>query len=281
MIPDEELMRILLDDCPFGDITTQGLGIGRVPARALLAARDDMTLAGVEEAARMFALCGAEARIINASGASIAAGTPILAVTGTGGALHRGYKMAQTLLEILGGIATAARAIVQAAQAQRPECRVVCTRKHMPGIKRWAVKAIEAGGASPHRLGLSDSILVFDEHWALIEPHGSEVGFIARLRASAPERKVAAEASTVERAIALARAGADIVQADKLAPEALAGIAREFATMTPRPLLAAAGGINPGNAATYAASGADLLVTSAPYYAPPRDVKVTVSRAGA
>lgn len=279
MISDEELMRILLDDCPFGDITTQGLDIGRVPARALLTARDDMTLAGVEEAARMFALCGAEARIVNASGASIAAGTPILAVTGTGGALHRAYKMAQTLLEILGGIATAARAIVQAAQAQRPECRVVCTRKHMPGIKRWAVKAIEAGGASPHRLGLSDSILVFDEHWALIEPRGSEAGFIARLRASAPERKVAAETSTVERAIALARAGADIVQADKLAPEALAGIAREFATMTPRPLLAAAGGINPGNAATYAASGADLLVTSAPYYAPPRDVKVTLSRA--
>lgn len=278
MIPDEELMRILLDDCPFGDITTQGLGIDRVPASALLAARDEMTLAGVEEAARMFELCGVEARIVNASGTRVVAGTPILAVTGTGGALHRSYKMAQTLLEILGGIATAARAIVQAAQAQRPQCRVVCTRKHMPGIKRWAVKAIEAGGASPHRLGLSDSILVFDEHWALIEPGGSEADCIARLRASAPERKVAAEASTVERAIVLAQAGADIVQVDKLAPEALAGLAREFATMAPRPLLAAAGGINAGNAVRYAASGADLLVTSAPYHAPPRDVKVTISR---
>lgn len=279
MTPDDELMRILLDDCPFGDITTRGLGVDGVPARALLVPRGGMTLAGVEEAARLFELCGAEARIVHASGESIAADTPILEARGAGGALHRGYKMAQTLLEILGGIATAARAIVQAAQAQRPECRVVCTRKHMPGIKRWAVKAIEAGGASPHRLGLSDSILVFDEHWALVEPGRSEVDCIARLRASAPERKVAAEASNAERAIALARAGADIVQVDKLAPEALADIVQAFATMTPRPLLAAAGGIHTGNAARYAASGADLLVTSAPYYAPPRDVKVTISRA--
>lgn len=186
MIPDEELMRILLDDCPFGDITTRGLGIDRVPAHALLAARDDMTLAGVDEAARMFELCGAEARIIHTSGESIAAGTPILEAAGTGGSLHRGYKMAQTLLEILGGIATAARAVVLAARAQRPGCHVVCTRKHMPGIKRWAVKAIEAGGALPHRLGLSDSILVFDEHWALVEPGRAQAGCIARLRPSAP-----------------------------------------------------------------------------------------------
>ena len=270
---------MILDDCPFGDLTTRGLGIDGVSARALLTARDDMTLAGVEEAARMFELCGAEVHIVHASGDSIAAGTPILEVAGTGGSLHRSYKMAQTLLEILGGIATAARAIVQSALVQRAQCRVVCTRKHMPGIKRWAVKAIEAGGASPHRLGLSDSILVFDEHWALIGPAGSEADCIARLRASAPERKVAAEASTVERALVLARAGADIVQVDKLAPEALAPLAREFATMTPRPLLAAAGGINAGNAARYAAGGADLLVTSAPYHAPPRDVQVAISRA--
>ena len=52
-----------------------------------------MTLAGAEEAARMFELCGAEARIVSVSGTSISAGMPILAVTGAGGALHRGYKI--------------------------------------------------------------------------------------------------------------------------------------------------------------------------------------------
>ncbi|MBC6960966.1 MAG: hypothetical protein DWB43_15755 [Lautropia sp.] len=132
----------------------------------------------------------------------------------------------------------------------------------------------------PHRrLRLSDSIFVFDVHRALIEPSVPEAEGIELLHAIVPERKAAAELSAVERAVALAIAAADIVQVDKLAPEALVGLAREFAATTPRPLLAAAGGIRAGNAARYAASGADLLVTSAPCHAPPRDVKVTTSQA--
>lgn len=59
----------------------------------------------------------------------------------------------------------------------------VCTRRHRPGIKRWAVKVIEAGGASPHRLRLPDSILMFHEHWTLIGPGRSEAEYIAYLRA--------------------------------------------------------------------------------------------------
>ena len=76
----------------------------------------------------------------------------------------------------------------------------------------------------------------------------------------------------------LAKAGAEIVQVDKMSPEQVAAVSKALAALTPRPLLAAAGGINAANAAAYAAAGADLLVTSAPYCAPPRDVKVEISR---
>jgi molybdenum transport protein len=44
--------------------------------------------------------------------------------------------------------------------------------------------------------------------------------------------------------------------------------------MQQRPKIAAAGGVNRANAAEYATAGADILVTSAPYAAPPRDVSV-------
>jgi molybdenum transport protein len=198
-------------------------------------------------------------------------------VTGRGGGIHRSYKMAQTLMEILSGIATSTRAIVDAAHSANPQCHVACTRKHMPGMKRWALRAIEAGGASPHRLGLSDYVLVFEEHRSLLDRNTSLAHHFARLKAASPERRLAAEGSNLDEALLLANAGAEIVQVDKMSPDQVHAVAKELGKMTPRPLLAAAGGVNASNAAAYATAGADLLVTSAPYYAPPRDVQVRIT----
>lgn len=274
VLPDEELLRFLNDDCPFSDLTTEGLGIEGVAASATLTARSDMVICGVEEACRMFELSGAYVETAARSGERLGAGSLILAATGEAGALHRTYKVAQTLMEILSGISTATRAIVEAARSTNPTCGVVCTRKHMPGMKRLALRAIEAGGAKPHRLGLSDYVLVFEEHRVLLDKAQSMQTHFWRLRSSTVERRLAAEADTVEEAIALAEAGAEIVQVDKLTPAQVASVAKGLARFSPRPLLAAAGGINAGNAAAYAAAGADVLVTSSPYYAAPKDVKV-------
>lgn len=277
MLQDEELVRILTDDCPFGDPTTQGLAMEREPAKATFTARHDMTVCGVEEAARILTLAGATARTRIRTGDAATAGTLLIDAEGSAGALHRAYKVSQTLMEILSGMATGARAIVTAAHDVNPTCRVACTRKHMPGMKRWALRAIEAGGAVPHRLGLSDYILVFEEHRNLLDLGTPLSEHFARLKAHAPERRLAAEGATFEEAIMLASAGAEIVQLDKMTPEQIAAVSEAFATMSPRPLLAAAGGINATNAGAYAAAGAQILVTSAPYYAPPRDVKVRIT----
>lgn len=278
MFSDDELFRILLEDCPHGDVTTTGLGVAGVPARMRFSARGPMILAGVEQAARMLELCGAQVRVHRRSGASLEPKAAILEAQGSAGSLHRGWKTAQTLIEILAGIASAAHALVQAAREGSPSCRVVCTRKHMPGVKRWALLAIEAGGATPHRLGLSDSVLVFEQHRVLLDAAVPVAGRIEDLRASAPERRVSVEAASAEEAISFACAGADIVQVDKLDAGQVERIARAFASMRPRPLLAAAGGIDERNAAAFARSGADLIVTSSPYYARPRDVEVGMWR---
>lgn len=275
-LSDDDLVRMLQDDCPYSDPTTQGLGIAGVAAKATLTARHAMVVCGVEEAARMFELSGAKARPMAASGQKAAVDDLLLDVEGPAGTIHRTYKMAQTLMELMSGIATSARAMVEAAEAANPGTRVACTRKHMPGIKRQALRAIEAGGAVPHRLSLSDYILVFEEHRTLLDPALSLSDHLARLKSHSPERRLAIEATGVDEAVAFARAGAEIIQVDKASPEDIATIAKALGTMVPRPLLAAAGGVNPANAGAYAAAGADILVTSAPYYAPPRDVKVRI-----
>ena len=81
-------------------------------------------------------------------------------------------------------------------------------------------------------------------------------------------------------AIAAAEAGFDVIQAEKFSPQQVAELIEALsAAASQRPLIAAAGGITADNAASYARAGADILVTSAPYLARPRDVQVRFSPA--
>ena len=278
-IPDSELLRLVQEDAPFGDVTTSGLGIGAQAGRATFTAAADMTVACIEDTARLLDLCGCRTRRAVDSGTTITGGTLLLEATGLARDLHRAAKTAQVVLELSSGIATRAAAIVSAARSANPLIPVACTRKHMPGAKAIALKAILAGGAVPHRLGLSDSVMVFADHRVFLGLGADLTDAFRRLRAHAPERRLAAEADSEGQAIALAEAGADVVQIDKATPDVIARLAAAFRARPTRPLLAAAGGINETNAAAYAAAGADLLVTSAPYYAPPRDVKLRMDLA--
>ncbi len=85
------------------------------------------------------------------------------------------------------------------------------------------------------------------------------------------------EVKTADAALAAAVAGFDVIQAEKFSPAEVAALVKRIASMAytrARPIIAAAGGINAANAAAYAEAGADVLVTSSPYLAKPRDVQV-------
>jgi molybdenum transport protein len=271
---DSELERLLSDDVPHGDLTTDQLGLAEATGRMEFCARGPMVVALAEASARIVELAGAQVTLLARSGAALAAGAPILSAQGPAPALLRGWKVAQTLMEIWSGVASAARGIVEEAQAGAPGVSVVCTRKNTPGTKKFAVAAVEAGGAGMHRLGLSETILVFPEHLVFLPGLTLEQA-AARLRRRAPEKKLTLEAKTHEEAMAAARAGFDVIQAEKFPPQAIARLAEALRGLPGRPLLAAAGGVKGDNARAYAEAGADILVTSAPYSAPPKDVAVT------
>ena len=273
---DAELDALLRDDAPCGDATTFALGIGHLPGRMAFRARSDMLLCGAEEALRMGELRGLRtSEAVRTSGERLAAGETILTLEGDAAALHAVWKTAQTLMEYLSGIATATAGIVAAARRGNPEIGVACTRKNFPGTKAAAIKAVLCGGASPHRLSLSETLLAFAEHRCFL---GNEApaDTVRRLRRQWPERAVVVEVSDESEALRWQQAGANILQLEKWPPEAVDRIRRAFPTgATTR--IAAAGGINSANAEAYARAGADILVTSAPYFAPPRDVAVTIS----
>lgn len=274
-IPDDEIDRLIKEDVPYGDLTSRSLGLGPGPARIDFRAVADMVVSSTEEAARILDRLGCKTELVVSSGAVLKKGETILTGTGSGERILAAWKVAQTLVEYASGIASAAARIVGAANAANPGIVVACTRKNFPGAKAISIKAILAGGAVPHRLGLSDTLLLFPEHLALLEGL-SMADAIARLKAGCPEKKIVIEVGSLDSAVQAARAGADVVQLEKFSPEKVAlavGALSSFAAK-----VAAAGGVNAANAEAYASAGAHILVTSAPYSAPPMDVKVDIKR---
>ena len=268
-----ELEALIADDVPYGDLTTDAIGIGDTPGELTMAARDPMVAAEVESAAALLELTGCRVTFAVRSGAMLATGSSILTAVGPASSLHRGWKVAQTLVEIWSGVATAARAIADAGTAVAPDVVVACTRKNVPGTKSYAVRAVRAGGAVMHRLGLSETILVFPEHRMFLAGETLHET-VRRLRRAAPEKRLVIEVASIDDAVMAAEAGFDVIQAEKFSPVQIAAVVNHLASTKTRPLIAAAGGINADNAAAYAKAGANVLVTSWPYLARPRDVQV-------
>ena len=277
-----ELEQLLADDVPYGDLTTDALGIGTEPGTMAFTARDRMVLALAEDAAAIIELAGGSVELHASSGTALEPGSPILTAHGPASALLRGWKVAQTLIEVWSGVATDARAIVDAATAVAPAITIACTRKNIPGTKRFAVAAVKAGGAVMHRLGLSETVLVFPEHRAFL---GGELLMeaVGRLRRAAPEKKLVIEVNTIQAAIIAASAGFDVIQAEKFTPAEIAALVTRMNLMasirSAAPVVIAAGGIHAGNVAAYAQAGAGVVVTSSPYLARPRDVQVRIDPA--
>lgn len=274
-LPDSTLQAWLSEDVPFGDLTTQSLGIGDEPGQMRFAARNAMVLALAPEAARILELAGASVRLEAGDGSHLAAGDTILVAKGPAAALLAGWKVAQTLLEMAGGIASAAASIVAAAHAVTPSVTVACTRKAFPGTRAVAVKAILAGGAVPHRLGLSETVLVFAEHLAFTGARPLK-SVVSELKRKAPEKKVVMEVASIDAALDAAQAGVHVLQLEKFSPDKVGELVHELADWDGT--LAVAGGVNASNAADYVRAGARVLVTSSPYWAPPKDVAVTIGK---
>ena len=278
-LDDAALRALLLEDAPHGDLTSESLPLAGEGALSF-AARGDMVLSGVEEAARLFELAGAGTQVLRASGERAGAGELLLEAQGRPDALLLAWKTAQTLVESMSGIATAVRRILDALHEAGSTVPLACTRKNFPGTRAFTARAVKDGGGVMHRLGLSESLLVFPEHLLFLDPAGRHAA-LAGLRRRQPEKRLVVEVGSAEEALAAAEAGADVLQLERFTPEALAALRATLGARGLQVKLAPAGGVNAANAVAYAHAGADLLVSSAPYWAPPADVKVAFRRVGA
>lgn len=270
---DARIDGFIAEDVPYVDLTCAVLGIGDESGEMDYFTREDCVLAGVGVVTRIMAKLGCQVVSAAADGDRVVAGETFMTVRGRSADLHAAWKVCLNVFDHLSAVATKTRAMVDAAHAENPRCEVLTTRKSMPGAKDLLTEAVMAGGAFPHRLGLSETVLVFEHHLTFFGGFDAFVEQLPAIKARCIEKKLFVEANA-EQARTLARAGVDGLQLDKIPTDELALLVQELRRIDPRCTLVAAGGVNPRNAGAYAATGVDGLATTAPFSANPLDMSV-------
>lgn len=273
---DNELDQLIHDDVPFVDLTTHVLGIGAAQGVMRYSGREPTLLCCTEEAVRILQKVGLQVDFSLSSGTYVEANTLILTAHGSAQAIHSGWRVALNLMEHACGVATRTHILVQRARAVNPHIVITATRKSLPWAKKMMVKAILTGGALPHRLGLSETFLLFDEHLRFMGGLDAALPQLRAIKTRLGEKMLVAEAHNAADALKLAQAGVDMVQLDKLSVDATRQVNEQLKTAVPSVKVAIAGGINAENCAAYAATGVDMLVTSALYFGKPADIKADI-----
>lgn len=275
---ETDIDRLVEDDVPTGDMTSFLIGLKEQKGKITMYARHDMIVCCLEEAERMYRKNGLTINFLVPTGTLLLQGDKMLEAEGDAKIIHLIWRTGLAMIEFASGIATRTHALVKAAHAINSNVQVAGTRKHPPYLKKIALKALMAGGGIPHRTGLSDTILIFREHLLFAGGYGNINEIIAKIKCKQKERKIVVEAHSISEAKLIAASGAHVIQMDKMSVKDFVICKKECQIINPDICIIAAGGINISNVAEYAKAGAEVLVTSWMYFAPPADIKTVIEK---
>jgi nicotinate-nucleotide pyrophosphorylase (carboxylating) len=251
-----QLLDFIREDTPAGDVTSDAV-IPDVTCAAVIRAEQDGTLAGVEEAVLLFTHFGVAVTSRKTDGDSVISGDVVLSVIGKAKKILLVERTALNILGRMSGIATRTGTMAAIVRTVNPSCRVAGTRKTCPGFRQFDKKAVQIGGGDPHRMNLSDGILIKDNHLALVP---LEVA-LQKARAHSAYKKIEVEVESTADAITAARTGADIIMLDNMTP----GQVKETLTalketgLREKVVIEISGGLNEETLRDYAACGVDVI----------------------
>ncbi|XOB62287.1 ModD protein [Campylobacterota bacterium DY0563] len=260
-----ELEKYIQDDIPYDDLTTSLQNCNNKKAQLEVYTREDIIVSCTEEAAKIAKLLNCEVEYYVKSGLQISKNDILLKYNGFYEDIHKAWRLTQILLEYSCKISTQASKMKKLIDEVNDSCELLTTRKTFPFSKRFCIKAAIAGGAMPHRLGLSESILFFDGHRLLYKDSNEFYDDIKRIKKSSSEKKIAVESEEYEDSIMLMKAGVDTLQLDKIDFDTLKKLVSYKNKHFPNIKILAAGGINLSNVQEYASCKIDGVVTSSVY----------------
>ncbi len=260
----EQFEHYLLEDCPYGDETTELLQIEGEGTLKIIS-RDAGIAACADDLMEFYEKKGLEVTFLLGNGERFEENALLFEAEGDLKLLFKLWRISQTFLSMTCAIATKTTAVVDAAKAVNPDVKIATSRKTHPGFRKYELKAVKAGGGDHHRNSLSDSVLITQNHLNM-------VGSFEKLSSM---RKIEIEPRTKEEVFQYAPV-ADVLLLDHYTPEELKEVAPELRKLNPK-LEIAVGGIEFKDIQKYAAT-VDIVVTTAPYYAKPFDLTTKINR---
>ena len=256
------VLAALAEDIGPGDVTTLATVPEQSRARAVMRAREPLVVAGLAFAETAFRELSPDIEFKNNTrdGRSLAAGETLLEIQGPARALLTAERVALNFVQRLSGVATAASKY--AAAVAGTGARILDTRKTTPGWRRFEKYAVACGGATNHRTGLYDLVLIKDNHLAALrdaQPNAIAAA-VQRARAHSPQLKVEVEADTLEQVAQAADAGADIILLDNMTTAQLTEAVR---IISGRARTEASGGVNLQTVRAIAETGVDFISVGA------------------
>jgi nicotinate-nucleotide pyrophosphorylase (carboxylating) len=248
--------RALDEDIGAGDITTDATVRPDQRARGVFIVKEECVLAGLDVALEAFRQLERDVQVTlrRHDGDRCFAGEDIGEVVGTARALLVGERTALNFLQRLSGIATRTRRFVDAAAGG---IIVLDTRKTTPTLRVLEKYAVRAGGATNHRMGLFDAVLIKDNHVRLA--CGVEAA-VARVRERHPGVPVEVEAQSLAEVDDALRAGAEMVLVDNMSADEIREAVRRTGK---RATIEISGGVTLARLPELAATGADYVSVGA------------------
>jgi nicotinate-nucleotide pyrophosphorylase (carboxylating) len=256
----QQVARALAEDVGAGDLTAALVPLERF-GRASVITREAAVVCGMPYAEASFHQIDARVRIESrvAEGDSVRANQLLLTVEGPARALLTGERTALNFLQLLSATATAAHAY--ASLLEGTNCRLLDTRKTIPGLRSAQKYAVRVGGGHNHRMGLFDGILIKENH---IMAAGSIAAAVTAARVGGGQVAVVVEVENMAELRQAIDAGADIAMLDEFSledmREAVALKTQAAAALAKRPLkLEASGGITAATIREIAETGVDFI----------------------
>ena len=211
---DSVITAALKEDLPQGDITSESIIPEGSRSEAIVLAKQEGVLAGLDVAKRVFAKIDddLEFRKMKEDGQSFDAGEKLAVIRGSSISILKGERTALNFLQRMSGIASTTWRFVQALEGTKT--KILDTRKTTPGLRTLEKYAVKMGGGKNHRHNLSEMVMIKDNHLKL-------VGSISEAVQRAKERvepgiKVEVEATTLDEVKEAVRSGADMVMLDNM-----------------------------------------------------------------
>lgn len=256
----EAATRALGEDRGPADITSMAAVPADAIARARIVTRQDFVLAGLPVAEAVFQEedNSLQVKLRAADGDRLAKGAVVMEISGAARSILTAERTALNFLQQLSAVATHTRQFVDAVAGTK--CKILDTRKTIPGLRALQKYAVRCGGGQNHRMGLYDQFLLKDNHLALMGAPGNWNVAIAAARALEPSAKIEVEADTLDQVRAIAPLGVDIILLDNMSLEEMSAAVQ---IINGRALSEASGNMSLERARAVAETGVDFISVGA------------------